>query len=340
MKKSVMRKIDSKYISVVIQGPVKRERKAVSDVLIEDVIVSIKKHFPEAEILLSTWENSDISSLDVSKIVLNKDPGSFKDINFTVRNFNRQLVSTREGIREASRQYVLKTRSDLVFTDSSMGVIDDEHSQNQLFKNKVTMSNLFVRKITSVPFLFHISDVVQFGTKDDLWDLWNLEVEKEADIAPLNKLIIWRFTSTKFRTVPEQALCLGWLKKHNHIVSLESPQEVSKLKVRLYDEILCENFSVINYKNTGITYPVHFFNSAYPIEKTIYSADDLLSISKVYSSKYQVKIRFFKVWFSKYILCFKSKIFYQSVIINLLFYISPSSAEKIFMEYRRKRGKI
>ena len=58
-----------KNISVVVQGPILPFQTAIC-------LKSIRKFLPKAEIILSTWEGSNINDLDYDVLVLNKDPGA------------------------------------------------------------------------------------------------------------------------------------------------------------------------------------------------------------------------------------------------------------------------
>ena len=90
-------KIQSSEISVVVQGAIDQNNTPLC-------ITSIRKYLPKAEIILSTWEGSDTENLDYDILVLNKDPGGYRDIcTKFVNNLNRQLVSTSNGIKKASK---------------------------------------------------------------------------------------------------------------------------------------------------------------------------------------------------------------------------------------------
>ena len=62
--------IKSTDISIVVQGSVENREETIK------CLNSIRKILPQAEIILSTWEDSDIVNLDYDKLVLNKDPGA------------------------------------------------------------------------------------------------------------------------------------------------------------------------------------------------------------------------------------------------------------------------
>ena len=98
-----MSEIKSSEISVVVQGAVDKE-------LTPKCLLSIRKYLPEAEIILSTWEGTDVSGLSYDKVLLNKDPGAFPYLRNSLKsnNLNRYLVSSRNGIQKASKKYILK----------------------------------------------------------------------------------------------------------------------------------------------------------------------------------------------------------------------------------------
>ena len=87
--------IKTEDISVVVQGAINKEETP-------KCLKSIRKFLPEAEIILSTWEGSDISAIDglYDVLLLNKDPGCgyyYKnESGIKSNNLNRQLVSTRK----------------------------------------------------------------------------------------------------------------------------------------------------------------------------------------------------------------------------------------------------
>ncbi|TXJ44182.1 hypothetical protein EPJ70_08075 [Brachyspira aalborgi] len=58
--------IDTKDISVVVQGAIDKGYTPLC-------LKSIRKYLPESEIILSTWEGSDVENLDYDVLVLNKD---------------------------------------------------------------------------------------------------------------------------------------------------------------------------------------------------------------------------------------------------------------------------
>jgi hypothetical protein len=86
-----MKNIDSKDISVVVQGPIHTQ-----DNLTKRVLESVRTHLPNAELILSTWKGSEVDGLDCDILLLNDDPGAINGLN----NVNRQIVSTRNGLQK------------------------------------------------------------------------------------------------------------------------------------------------------------------------------------------------------------------------------------------------
>lgn len=154
----------SKNLSIVIQGPVCNTESVP---VTYNLILSLKKYFPEAEIIFSTWEHEDTSSLDCM-VIQNKDPGIVDTDFIYLRNAKRLILSTYEGIKRSSRKYCLKIRSDALF--------DYEYSKNikknYFSKDKI---NLLIHSTPGIIFL--IDDKLQFGPKKKLLSLWSVDFD-------------------------------------------------------------------------------------------------------------------------------------------------------------------
>ena len=168
--------ISSKEISVVVQG-------AIDKKLTSKCLKSIREHLPEAEIILSTWEGSNVEGLDYDILLLNQDPGGYKhdfaiyNAPRSMNNFNRQLVSTLNGIKKVNRKYILKLRTDLILTNSNFlsywNLFESRDSEYTLFKHRVLCSSIYSRENscqsgTGFPTPFHPSDFWFFGLATDL----------------------------------------------------------------------------------------------------------------------------------------------------------------------------
>src|SRR5436305_180058 len=107
--------ISNKDISIVVQGPILNESSLnVTKNMTKLICHRLKKLFPESELILSTWEGVSAQEIPYDKLILNKDPGAvwFNYLNHNdINNCNRMIISTLEGIKAASRKYILKVRS-------------------------------------------------------------------------------------------------------------------------------------------------------------------------------------------------------------------------------------
>ena len=213
--------INPNDISIILQGSIVKTETL-------KCLKSIRKFFPDSEVILSTWEGAEVEELGglFDILVLNKDPQAvlMTEVKMTYNNLNRQLLSTQEGLKRATRKYAMKLRSDLILTSDKFLKYFDEfpkRSENyQLFAHKVLIPTLFSRyslKVSknqasfNVP--FHPSDWWMFGLREDLnkyyldtplapepyfTKYFELE-ENRGKISPFNDI------KTKF--TPEQYLC-------------------------------------------------------------------------------------------------------------------------------------
>lgn len=177
--------IDTKDISVVIQG-------AIDKVNTPLCISSIRKYLPESTIILSTWKGADITNLKCDKILLNADPGGYKDrfVKSFTNNTLRQLVSTQNGLKLVKTKYAIKMRSDLILESNKFlkyfNMFPCREPEYTFFNQRVILSSFFAKKylysngiVQPVP--FHISDWFAFGLSEDIRKLYNVELPQEPD---------------------------------------------------------------------------------------------------------------------------------------------------------------
>lgn len=207
MGKNIKEKILSKDISVVIQGGIDKK-------YIYKTLKSIRKFLPKAEIILSTWEGSNVDGLDYDILQLNEDPGA--EI-FTPdgkrQNQNRQILSTKKGISLASRKYVLKLRSDMQIKGTKFltyfGKYKKRNDNYKILKERILINSLYTRKSLYPkvvkgkhilqPYLFHVSDWMMFGLKEDMINIWDIPLAPEPETSQFFK---------KYPNLPHDCGCL------------------------------------------------------------------------------------------------------------------------------------
>lgn len=183
-------KIDSKKISVIVRGLIVGNseldnKKKFTKLSLE----SIRKYLPEAQIILSTWKNSDISNLDYDILVLNEEPKridmAFENGKTKQMTVNNQLVSSLNGLEKTNREYSLVMRSDIVLTGT------DFLKYFQIF-NKSKDSDILEKKVVVLPtynpnkvpgLLFNVCDWFFFGLTTDIKKIFDIPMMDE------NKLI-------------------------------------------------------------------------------------------------------------------------------------------------------
>ena len=101
----------------------------------------------------------------------------FKD-DSGLNNYNLQLAAAKAGLAEASGEYVLRTRSDLIFADrrfveQHLNEYDLPRGSTAVFEERVAISWLFtLNPFTIERMPFHFSDWFNFGRLTDVTRLW------------------------------------------------------------------------------------------------------------------------------------------------------------------------
>lgn len=247
--------ISSKEISVVVQEAIDKKQTPIC-------LKSIRKYLPNAEIILSTWEDSNVKNLDglYDILVLNKDPGAYycnrkKSIK---NNLNRQIVSTTNGLKKAKRHYVLKLRSDLILTSNKFldyyDMFPNRNSKYSLYKQRIIVSSLFSREFCysieenrNCYCKCFVSDWYFFGLLEDIKLFFDVSLVKEPEfseyyINDLSKLdYIWK-------DAPE-----GYFSKHFlAILCKQLNLTFDKINRNLSNEILASNYIFLGYRESGI----------------------------------------------------------------------------------------
>jgi len=317
-------RVHAKDISVVVAGLVRRDG-AKGDLALA-CIRSIRAMLPESEIILSTWLQCDTYGLEVDVLVKSSEPQSTQDCTGRASNFHKQRLSVCAGLAKASRTYVLKFRPDIIL--KGLAIIDAFDSRHELdppglLGNRVILTNLFIPNPLFDPTLFHISDIVQFGTKADILRIWSNSAS--ADISLLGnahpRRIFGNFSGyTDFRLLPEQALTVSWLNSEQVAVSLDHINDGSARQLNEWISILFGNYIILDARNSGIEFPQRFFGTRL---KRNNLSDELRMLPLYFSQVPRFKaLRAIKYYVNKYIYCWVNSNYLKSiahVIIHTLF---------------------
>ena len=258
--------IDTKEISVVVQGAIDKVETPIT-------LKSIRKYLPNAEIILSTWENSDVSGLDYDILVENQDPGTVLIDTYKSKeiynNINRQLLSTQEGLKKVNRKYVLKLRSDLILTsDKFLNCFEKFQARSEeynLFSHKVLIPMLFTRlniklccSKTRYKIPFHISDWWFFGLTTDIKKYFeNTPLVEEPDFTNYFKKEENRgkcnpYGKISHKFAPEQYYALSAFGRNFEDIYMEDAADYSDDLIEKFRKCLLNNFVILDFKQSGI----------------------------------------------------------------------------------------
>lgn len=233
-------------ISIVVQG-------AVSSIT-PKVLENLRKIFLGAEIILSSWEGSDVNELLYDKVILSKDPGGTvgDKVSGVLNNVNRQITSTKAGIDAATRQYILKTRTDIIFNNNGFleyfGKYDNKDSG--VLKNRILICNYFTRNPRVMRLCFHPSDWIVFGNSDDIKRYYSnvsLQSSEEAEWFNHHSKSCDFFTNFIPRYTAEQHIFLGFIKSIDKDFEFECCYDSSKELISKTEKAFAKYFVVLDY---------------------------------------------------------------------------------------------
>lgn len=239
-------------ICVVIQGPIIK-----ADNLTVRVIESIKENLKGAQVIISTWEHEDISGLFADLIIKNVDPGGININEQLMNNVNRQIVTVKEGINASDRKYILKIRSDTLIKSGDFVEIFEQYSNYKqfsrfnFFSKKILVTRYFFRDPIFSKFLFHPSDIILFGLRQDLYDLFDCKLASESDLINFKSATIFR----RIKYSPEQYIWIKFLNKHNVEADIEFSNDVNYRNFLLSELTLLNNFIIINLEIFDVVLP-------------------------------------------------------------------------------------
>lgn len=238
-------------ISVVVQG-------AVNAKLTPVCLRSIRKHLPGAEIILSTWQGTDVSNLDYDKLVLNDDPGDsgFRDVAKNPDNTNRQITSTINGLKQATRKYAVKLRTDFEVTGTGfLKFFDCKYKRRFLSRRFRLFEHRVLILYNFFDYPFSVADFFMFGLTKDLIKMWDIPlVSPEESMwmlnhTPTNPGIYPTRIQSSLRYFPEMHIGINCMKKCQPNIMDLLPDYTASCKKA---DILNEKFIMNNFITASI----------------------------------------------------------------------------------------
>lgn len=260
-----MKSINNSDITVVIQGPIHHSSGISSETgLTSRSISAIRKYFPGAVIVLSTWIGQEAEDLTYDKLVLSQDPGPtivkyHKNGSPHTVNVNRQIVSTLAGLKAVETKYAMKLRSDNVLNSARLKNLllryPKRASEHKLTKERIISSNVFAKEYSQgLPIPFFPSDFFQFGRSEDLLALWDIpliedyQYDKKLAGKRQSKLYPWPDLHV------EQTLWLSFINKY---IPIQMPHKfgTGRKQLKLSRKIIANNLIIAERAELDLEVP-------------------------------------------------------------------------------------
>lgn len=296
----VINGIDTQDISVVVQG-------AVDQYITPLCLASIREHLPGAEIILSTWEGTDVQGLDCDQLVLSKDPGTFDNYNreYAQQNeFEREIVSTVQGLRCAQHTYCAKMRTDNVFVSAGFLHWFDKFPQKSekysFFRHRIIACQYSTSNPRASHSEYHYalnpSGYFYFGLKDDLIDLYDVPSIPEEDKTYFARKYPTQYVDRLPRYTAEQYLWMGFLRKHiDDDTVFPKDSEDNRKEIRAFSEAsFAANLILLSNEQIGIRYTNSSIISQYNKQKDCLSHKDWRSLYERYSCGKHIRYLIFR----------------------------------------------
>jgi hypothetical protein len=171
-------------ISVVVQGDIiGQQTDSYQAQLTLQCLQSVKRLLPQAELILSTWNGSRVEHLPHDKLVLNDLPNEVGGRhNAHVNHVNRQIISTYNGLKAATKKYVVKLQSNCQLIDTDFIHFMREYERTEAYRfleKRVLITSVCSKNPRKSGSLMHPGSIVQVGLLEDLLKLWNVPIITE-----------------------------------------------------------------------------------------------------------------------------------------------------------------
>jgi hypothetical protein len=325
-----------KDLTILIQGPYFEYNQYNSN----ENIKILKKSFPDAEILISTWKNENKFKLDANdKIIYNDDPGTIIDNCLgsitNGSNILRQITSVKNGLNQINTKYTLKIRSDTYFKSNKIIKLDLNkfifNERYKIFEERIVISTIGSLNQKNTKILYNFSDWFNFGLTSDLKKIWNYAKVENEDINYFTKFknkkknIYGKNWDLKFTA--EQFI---FFKSISQFIEdkIEHAQDYSKKKLLSAEKYLINNLYLVDPDKVDFVFPKYdsrinkFLNKSNTNLRNneliflSYSENDWLNIYNKKCNNYKFSFNFKKSYF---LLKFKIKNFIYKFLNSKLF---------------------
>jgi hypothetical protein len=191
-------------ISFIIQGPVEN--------ITAETILSIERHYPNSEIIISSTNNKTIEGHKTFFI----EPQN--------NNWNYHIESSKMVIH-AKHNLVCKLRSDIIFINNNLRINNENRSINyKLFNSRITCCNYHFCDPFITLMNYHPSDWLLFGEKDDVYKMFNVPKYEREETVCKNPFRTQRGETVEGNRVkkrPEQHFFINALRNSGYNIDIE-----------------------------------------------------------------------------------------------------------------------
>uniref|UniRef100_UPI004047EB93 WavE lipopolysaccharide synthesis family protein n=1 Tax=Roseivirga sp. TaxID=1964215 RepID=UPI004047EB93 len=262
--------IDFKDITVVVQGPIQTfQDRPQEDGITRKCLESVRQHLPGSKIILSTWPDQDLAGLDFDELVISTDPGPNiryynKDGSPKYFNNNRQIASSKAGLKKVTTRYAVKLRSDNFLTGNHFVNLQEKYQNrfkdHQFFDERVVVCNVFTRMYAKgFRVAHHLSDFFYFGLTKDLLSIWGIDFYPDAKPAEDKNN---RPLAEKFPIDCTQMFWLSALQKFDPSIKLKGLLDTSDNALELSDKIYANNLVIASPDELGLGLCQKFLGTA------------------------------------------------------------------------------
>ncbi|ABL98317.1 WavE lipopolysaccharide synthesis family protein [Shewanella amazonensis] len=261
-------------ITVVVQGPVQAYQGRDQQAGITQVCLdSIRTHLPGARIILSTWEGQNCTGLAPDLLLQHPDPGA-NVVAYNAQgeaqklNFNRQIVSTCEGLKRVETPYAVKLRSDNYLTGHGFVTALEQFparcDQDIRFTEPVVVNTSYFRRYAEGQrVIMHPSDFFHFGRTEDLLKIWDLPLFEDRPFDPAQA------GKAQYHGAPltcphaEQIYCDLWLRRlDDGFLPLAHRHQFSANQGERWDRFMASNLRVLEPEQLGLGLIARFIPKA------------------------------------------------------------------------------
>jgi hypothetical protein len=293
--------IKDNEICFIVQGPIYNNGSQKTS----KTILSIRKYYPNSEIILSTWNGENYSGLDFDEIVISNDPGGFNAIDvwndkvFTV-NTNRQIKSTFEALKKTKKKYVAKIRSDsLIVNNNLINLLANKYEKfrHTFFNSRIiTLPSYNPKKPiygstkNKIYISLNVPDWYFIGHYEDIFNFFDIEYQKISDFSTQKVNGVFKAGSIG---PTEQYLVYKLIQKNNLDIEIKiSNKKLENKLIKISNEILVSNFTFYSSNKLGIINQKYLHSSYgnYPIRSAgMFTRNEWI---KIYNNYSQINLKF------------------------------------------------